>query len=64
MRVVIHLGIDGKVGAVDIKVPASPALNAAAQKVGKLIRFSPAIGLDGQPVPVRLPHPVQFRLEN
>ncbi len=43
---------------------ANPAFDEAAQKVGKLMRFSPAIGLNGKPVPVRLPQPIQFRLEN
>jgi len=40
---------------------ANPAFDAAAQKVGKLMRFSPAIGLNNKPVPVRLPQPIQFR---
>jgi len=64
VSVVIHIGADGNVGNVDVKVSANPAFDAAAQKVGKLMRFSPAIGLNGQPVPVRLPQPIQFRLEN
>ena len=64
VSVVIHVGVDGLVGSVDVSRSASPAFDAAAQKVGKLMRFSPAIGLNGQPVPVRMPQPIQFRLEN
>jgi TonB family protein len=64
VRVMIHIGADGNVGNVDIRVSANPAFDSAAQKVGKLMRFSPAIGLSGKPVPVRLPQPIMFRLEN
>ena len=64
VRVMIHIGVDGNVGSVDIRVSANPAFDAAAQKVGKLMRFSPAIGLSGRPVPVRLPQPIMFRLDN
>ncbi|MFI5350619.1 MAG: TonB family protein [Elusimicrobiota bacterium] len=64
VSVVIHIGVDGNVGSVDVKVSANTAFDTAAQKVGKLMRFSPAIGLNGKPVPVRLPQPIQFRLEN
>ena len=64
VSVVIHIGVDGNVGGVDVKISANPAFDSAAQKVGKLMRFSPAIGLNGQPVPVRLPQPIQFRLDN
>ena len=64
VSVVIHIGVDGNVATVDIKESANLAFDSAAQKVGKLMRFSPAIGLNGQPVPVRLPQPIQFRLEN
>jgi TonB family protein len=64
VSVVIHVGVDGLVGSVDVKQSANAAFDAAAQKVGRLMRFSPAIGLNGQPVPVRMPQPIQFRLEN
>lgn len=64
VSVVIHVGVDGLVGRVDVSQSANAAFDAAAQKVGKLMRFSPAIGLNGQPVPVRMPQPIQFRLEN
>jgi len=60
--IVIHLGIDGRVSSSDIQRAASPAFDAAAQKVGALMRFSPAIGLSGKPVHVRMPQEVRFRL--
>ncbi len=62
--VMIHIGADGLVGAVDIRSSSGPSFDEAAQKVTKLMRFSPAIGLSGRPVPVRLPQPIQFRLTN
>jgi TonB family protein len=64
VKVMIHIGADGLVRTVDVRESASPAFDAAAQKVGTLMRFSPAIGLNGKPVPVRLPQPISFRLEN
>ncbi|HXT02248.1 MAG TPA: TonB family protein [Elusimicrobiota bacterium] len=64
VRVMIHVGADGTVRSVDVTRSANAAFDEAAQKVGKLMRFSPAIGLDGRPVPVRLPQPIMFRLEN
>ena len=60
--VVIHLGVDGLVSSSDISRAASPAFDAAAKKVAALMRFSPAIGLNGKPVPVRMPQEVRFRL--
>lgn len=60
----IHIGADGEVSSVDVRRSAGPAFDEAARKVGKLMRFSPAIGLDGRPVPVALPQPIQFRLTN
>ena len=64
VSVVIHIGADGSVVAVDVKESANPIFDATAQKVGRLMRFSPALGLNGRPVPVRLPQPIRFRLEN
>lgn len=58
----IHIDVDGNVSSVDIRRTAGPAFDEAAKKVGRLMRFSPAIGLDGRPVPVALPQPIQFRL--
>jgi TonB family protein len=63
VRVMIHIDVDGNVRTVDVVVSANAAFDAAAQKVGKLMRFSPAIGINDKPVPVRLPQPIQFRLE-
>ncbi len=60
----IHIGADGNVGAVDIRRSSGPAFDEAARKVGRLMRFSPAIGLDGRPTPVALPQPIEFRLTN
>lgn len=60
----IHIAADGSVGSVDIRRSAGPAFDEAARKVGKLMRFSPAIGLDGRPTPVALPQPIEFRLTN
>ncbi len=60
--IVIHLGPDGLVTSADVARSASPAFDAAAQKVGALMRFSPAIGLNGKPVRVRMPQEVRFRL--
>lgn len=62
--VVIHIGVDGSVGSVDVRSSSGAAFDEAARKVGRLMRFSPAIGLNGQPVPVRLPQTIQFRLTN
>ena len=60
--IMIHLGADGLVSSSDIARPASPAFDEAAKKVGALMRFSPAIGLGGRPVPVRMPQEVRFKL--
>jgi TonB family protein len=64
VMVMIHIGVDGNVGAVDVRISSGASFDEAAQKVGKLMRFSPALGLNGRPVPVRLPQPIQFRLTN
>lgn len=60
--VVLHIGTDGAVSSSDIRTSAGPAFDQAAGKVAALMRFSPAIGLNGRPVPVRLPQAVRFRL--
>lgn len=60
--IMIHLGMDGRVSSSDIARTASPAFDEAAKKVGALMRFSPAIGLNGKPVPVRMPQEVRFKL--
>jgi TonB family protein len=60
--VMIHIGSDGGVGSIDVSRTSGPAFDEAARKVGRLMRFSPALGLDGRPVPVRMPQQIQFRL--
>lgn|GEM_PF-2283053 len=59
----IHIDADGGVWKSEVVGSASPAFDAAAQDVAKLMRFSPALGLSGKPVPVRLPQRMGFRLE-
>jgi len=58
----IHISVDGAVGSVDVVSSAGKSFDEAAKQVGQLMRFSPAVGLNGKPVPVRLPQPIQFRL--
>ena len=60
--VTIHIDQGGAVGSVDVVNSGGKSFDEAAQKVGQLMRFSPAVGLNGKPVPVRLPQPIQFRL--
>lgn len=60
--VVIHLDDTGMVTSSDIARTASLAFDEAAKKVAKLMRFSPAIGLNGRPVHVRMPQEMRFRL--
>jgi TonB family protein len=59
----VHIGADGRVWKSDVVRSASPAFDAAAQKAAEVMRFSPAIGLNGKPAPVRLAQPMGFRLE-
>jgi TonB family protein len=59
----IHIGVDGLVWKSEVVHSASPDFDAAAQKVAGLMRFSPAIGLNDKPAPVRLAQPIGFRLE-
>ncbi len=60
--ITIHLGADGLVSFSDIARSASPAFDEAARKVGALMRFSPAIGLNSRPIAVRMPQEVRFKL--
>jgi TonB family protein len=59
----VHIGADGAVWKTEVLGSASPAFDAAAQSVARRMKFSPALGLNGKPVPVRLPQPMGFRLE-
>lgn len=60
--VALHIDRAGSVASVDVLRSAGPAFDEAAKKVGALMRFSPALALNGKPVAVKLPQPVQFRL--
>ncbi|MEK7389575.1 MAG: TonB family protein [Elusimicrobiota bacterium] len=60
--IMIHLGTDGRVSSADVVRPASASFDEASKKVAALMRFSPAIGLNGKPVNVRMPQEVIFRL--
>lgn len=60
--VMIHIGDDGLVRSVDLVRSSGADFDDAARKVGNLMRFSPALGLNGRPVRVRMPQPIQFRL--
>lgn len=60
--VALHIGRDGAVSSVDVTRTAGPAFDEAARKVGALMKFSPAVALNGKPVAVKLPQAVQFRL--
>ena len=62
--IMIHIGVDGSVRGVDLQSSSGANFDEAARKVGKLMRFSPAIGLNGRPVPVRMGQPINFRLTN
>jgi protein TonB len=64
VRVKLHIGSDGRVDPVEIAVSGGTAFDIAAREVGRRMRFSPAIGLDGRPVPVALPQDILFRLED
>lgn len=58
----LHIGLDGVVSGVDIQHADSPAFGAAAEKVARRMRFSPATRR-GQPVPFKKPQLIQFQLE-
>ena len=64
VRVHLHIGVNGLVDPVDVAVSGGQAFDIAAREVGKRMRFSPALGLNGQPVPVKLPQDIIFRLED
>ena len=61
--VALHIGVDGRVGLVDIMQSAGAAFDAAAKEVAKRMRFSPALGKNG-PVPVKLPQSIIFQLQD
>jgi len=64
VRVHLHISVDGRVDPVDVAVSGGQAFDIAAKEVGKRMRFSPALGRNGEPVPVKLPQDIIFRLED
>jgi len=60
----IHVGTDGRVASCDIVESGGPAFDGAAKQVAALMRFSPAIAKNGQPVPVKLKQMMVFELED
>lgn len=62
--VVLHIGVDGSISSTDIRKSGGAAFDAAASKVAQLMRFSPAIGLSGAAVAVRLPQQMVFQLKD
>ncbi|NNN07166.1 MAG: TonB family protein [Elusimicrobia bacterium] len=63
VTLMIHIDVNGRVWTSDVVRSASPAFDAAARRVAARMIFSPALGLNGKPVPVRLPQMLGFRLE-
>ena len=63
VQIMLHIGVDGLVSEADIVYAASPAFGEAAQKVAKLMRYSPARNARG-PVPAKVGVPIQFRLKD
>jgi TonB family protein len=57
---VLTIGADGKVTAVELTAPAGSPWDEAAIEAAKLFEFRPAT-LDGKPVPVRVPFTYLFR---
>lgn len=59
----LHIGADGAVSQADVKVSAGVDFDRAAEKVAKLMKFSPATQ-NGTAVPVRITAPIVFKLED
>ncbi len=57
----LHIGADGLIHKIDIAQTAGPYFDAAAEKVARLMRFSPAENAAG-PVPVKIAQPFVFKL--
>jgi protein TonB len=62
--VYLHISVDGKVDPVDIGASGGEDFDAGAKEVARRMRFSPALGLKGEPVPVKLPQAIIFQLED
>ncbi|MBI4677383.1 MAG: TonB family protein [Elusimicrobia bacterium] len=63
VRLKLHIGKDGLVGATEVVQSAGNAFDRAAGEVAKLMRFQPAMGRKG-PVAVGLEQSVVFQLED
>ena len=59
----LHIGVNGRVNPVEIMQSGGAAFDAAAKKVGELMRFSPALGKSG-PVAVKIKQPIKFQLQD
>lgn len=59
----IHIGVDGRVAAVDVKRSAGISFDNAAKQVALLMRFSPAENAGG-PVPVKIAQQMVFKLKD
>jgi len=58
----LHVDANGRVTSVDVVRSADPAFDEAAEKVGLLLRFSPAYR-GAEKVPVKLRQAIKFNLE-
>lgn len=63
VQLTIHIAVDGLVGGVDVVHADTQAFGEAAQKVARLMRFSPGMR-GGQPQPVKMGVPIKFRLKD
>lgn len=63
VKVKLHIGIDGRVGRVEIMESKGKSFDKAAKSVAKRMRFSPAM-FNGRLVAVRLRQTIIFRLED
>lgn len=63
VKVYLHIGTDGRVGAVDFVQSGGPAFDDAVKQVAHLMRFSPAL-LKDTPVAVKIGQTMQFKLQD
>ncbi|MBI5631741.1 MAG: TonB family protein [Elusimicrobia bacterium] len=62
VKVILHISQSGRVASVDVLESGGEAFDEAAGQVGRLMRFSPALGPGGA-VAVKLGQTMVFRLE-
>jgi protein TonB len=62
--VFLHINAEGRVDPVDIGQSGGADFDAGAKEVAKRMRFSPALGRNGEPVPVKMPQAIIFQLED